>query len=134
MNTSAEELLYLADQQAYARSRYNEEDAGLIRESLVIEHALRAAARPDREGWRPIETAPRDGSEVLLGSVGSGNIDFYRWNESIANSPMQSTMPREQYGWCDRCTDPPSEVPTHWMRVDPPQDSDVEQQLKGSDK
>ena len=39
-----EELLYLADQQAYARARYQEDDSGLIRESIVIEYALRLAA------------------------------------------------------------------------------------------
>lgn len=44
---SKEELLYLADQQAYARCRYAEEDAGLVRESMVIEHALRFAAQQD---------------------------------------------------------------------------------------
>ena len=40
---TADELAHLADQQAYARSRYNEDDAGLIRESKVIEWALRRA-------------------------------------------------------------------------------------------
>ena len=40
---SREELLYLADQQAYARARYPEDDSGLIRESRVIEYALRLA-------------------------------------------------------------------------------------------
>jgi hypothetical protein len=44
MKTTAEELLYLADQQDFMRSRYNEDDSGLIRESLVIEWALRRAA------------------------------------------------------------------------------------------
>ncbi|MES2694178.1 MAG: hypothetical protein V4773_11950 [Verrucomicrobiota bacterium] len=39
-----DELLYLADQQAYARNRYAEDDYGLIRESRVIEWALRQAA------------------------------------------------------------------------------------------
>lgn len=45
VNTSKEELIYLADQQASARARYHEDDADLIRESMVIEHALRYAAR-----------------------------------------------------------------------------------------
>lgn len=43
-----EELLYLADQQAYARSRYAEDDTGLIRESKVLEWALRTAAQAQR--------------------------------------------------------------------------------------
>ena len=44
VKTSPEELLYIASQQAWARGRYNPDDADLIRESLVIEWALRRAA------------------------------------------------------------------------------------------
>jgi hypothetical protein len=47
VKTTPEELTYIANQQAWARSRYPEDDAGLIRESLVIEWALRVAAKTE---------------------------------------------------------------------------------------
>lgn len=66
--------------------------------------------------WQPIETAPKDGSEVLLGFSDSADMDFYRWNQELANDSQEP----EQYGWADRSSDPPHAVPTHWMRVEPP--------------
>lgn len=54
LSATKEELLFLADQQAYARSRYHEDDADLIRESLVIEQALRLSAQqrePVSDEW-----------------------------------------------------------------------------------
>lgn len=42
--TFPKELLYLADQQQYARGMLPDDDYGGIRESLVIEWALRDAA------------------------------------------------------------------------------------------
>lgn len=42
--TTQEELLYLADQENYARHRYGEDDSDLIRESMVKEYALRVTA------------------------------------------------------------------------------------------
>ncbi len=57
--------------------------------------------------WKPIETAPKDGSEVLLASEGSQEMDFYRWNAAMGE-------------WLDRCSDPPHDAPTHWMKLDPP--------------
>ena len=70
--------------------------------------------------WRPIETAPKDGSEVLLGFAGNFEMDFYRWNPELADTPGHSDMPPEQRGWADRSSDPPREMPTHWMIIEPP--------------
>lgn len=69
--------------------------------------------------WQPIETAPKDGSEVLL-STGGADMDFYRWNQDLADMIGHVDQPPEQRGWADRCSDPPPEMPTHWMRIDPP--------------
>ena len=53
--------------------------------------------------WQPIETAPKDGTEVLLGHANSIWLDYW-------------TMANELDGFwamCDQWEDP--EVPTHWM-------------------
>lgn len=75
------------------------------------------------KGWQPIATAPKDGSEVILGFDDSADMDFYRWNADLAARPDHG-MPAEQYGWADRTSDPPHAPPTHWMpRPDPPEGS-----------
>lgn len=67
-------------------------------------------------GWQPIETVPKDGGEVVLGFAGSGDMDFYRWNETLARDANDP----EIFGWADRASDPPHQRPTHWMRIEPP--------------
>lgn len=58
--------------------------------------------------WQPIETAPKDGSEIILGIAGASSIDFFRWNTDCNE-------------WLDRTADPPHGPPTHWMpKPEPP--------------
>ena len=57
--------------------------------------------------WKSMETAPKDGSEILLGFKGSLDMDFYRWNDGLGE-------------WLDRTSDPPHEEPTHWLIIEPP--------------
>lgn len=52
-------------------------------------------------GWLPIRTAPKDGSEIIVGTAGSGDVEFCRW------------FPDDGV-WLDRgCDD--FEPATHWM-------------------
>lgn len=39
--------------------------------------------------WKPIETAPRDGSEFLGYAAGVGKFDVCRWNANSINSFKQ---------------------------------------------
>lgn len=50
--TTQEELLYLADQENYARHRYGDGASDLIRESMVKEYALRVTALRRMEAMR----------------------------------------------------------------------------------
>ncbi len=57
--------------------------------------------------WKLIDDEAKTGHEVLLGSVASPEMDFYRWNDVCGE-------------WLDRCGDPPRETPTHYMVIEPP--------------
>jgi hypothetical protein len=65
--------------------------------------------------WRPISEAPKDASLILLGRVNSLDMDFYRYIEALREGP-------DWKNWCDCCSDPPSEEPTHFMEIDPPKE------------
>ncbi len=58
--------------------------------------------------WQPIETAPKDGSEIIGGDRGCGDIEFYRWND-------------EDKKWLSRGDfyEPTNEL-THWMPLPEP--------------
>ena len=58
------------------------------------------------EGWRPISTAPRDGTEVLADTSGLGRVVVYWDNEE---SQWGTGL-----GYLDRG------APTHWMPLPPP--------------
>lgn len=63
-------------------------------------------------GWQPIETVPKDGSEILLGHANSIWID-----EWIIDAEYEVGG---YWMMCDQWSDP--EIPTHWMRLpSPPQ-------------
>lgn len=57
--------------------------------------------------WLPIETAPMDGSEVLCGETGSGDMEFYRFIDGEWRS-------RGDYF-------PPNNQLTHWFPLTPPE-------------
>jgi hypothetical protein len=54
--------------------------------------------------WKSIETAPRDGTEIMAGQAGTGNVEFVRWIDGE---------------WLDRTADPFDEA-THWMPIPQP--------------
>ena len=58
---TVDEALRIADQNAEAYDKVASVSRTLASEVRRLQAALR-----EREGWRPIETAPRDGSEILL--------------------------------------------------------------------
>jgi hypothetical protein len=59
-------------------------------------------------GWQDIETAPKDGTRILLGSPGNEPVIGCWVSDSFAHGDEASDLP---YG---RLTDP-RWVPTHWM-------------------
>lgn len=58
------------------------------------------------EGWRPISTAPRDGTEVLADTSGLGRVVVY-WDD-------EESQWGAGLGYLDRG------APTHWMPLPPP--------------
>jgi len=61
----------------------------------------------DSNGWQPIETAPKDGTEILLyaSAWGLSDIGLCYWRDD-----------RVMTGWTWGC-EQPFKFPTHWMPI-----------------
>ena len=74
--------------------------------------------------WQPIETAPRDGTKIILyveGSVVEGHFDdHYGWGDDTeAEKWRVVSLP---FHGCDCCSHP-NALPTHWHPLPaPPKD------------
>lgn len=102
---------------AIGRTR-QEFDLQLLLDMLLeierLETAPRATGETTVEAWLPIETAPKDGTEVLLGHGNSVWIDQWIEFEDGAACWMM----------CDQWSEP--EVPSHWQHMpDPPHTAQV---------
>ena len=92
------------------------------------------SSRPEEDGWRPIETAPKDGTDILLwssvGVRGDGGATIGRWTSEeecrrqIGDCGGECRCPEYEY-------DDPSWIswdggftlehpPTHWRPLPPP--------------
>ena len=63
-------------------------------------------------GWQDIETAPKDGTNILLFVPYGNQVLISRWTRF---SQMQG-----QWAWSDFKTGPLPYDPTHWMPLPPP--------------
>lgn len=90
---------------------------GQIRAALLAA----AAARPAQDGWQPIETAPKDGTPVLLW------IEFFCASGGPMEGvrPMMATCWNHGDGWYGGPSQVPGFSPTHWRPLPaPPQQSE----------
>ena len=103
---------------------------------LDSEHQAKAAANehhrkeaekmlsPVESGWQPIETAPKDGSLLLLLTSGSDNlVEDAIHSRTIGHNSFEHTEVDEwqMAGWCwshDHYTDGRG-TPTHWQPLPP---------------
>lgn len=65
--------------------------------------------------WQPIETAPKDGTRVLLIGHRGAEADIGNW--SMHGRYDRST---KRYGICWGCAGIAYVNPTHWMPLPPP--------------
>ena len=93
--------------------------------------------------WQPIETAPKDGTEILAWRVDYGVL-VVRWTSAAAfmtTSEIEAEC-RDGADWVDiedwfcadfiaGCRLEGSEAPTHWMPLPPPPDADNDQPVDG---
>lgn len=120
----------LADASAWARANYPGVAFGRYKDAAYeIDRLRKKVARlsPEPEGWQPIETAPKDGTEIFVLREDWGTAPLAHWGEypggMVLNSKgqdvdMDGWLLDESFsaghedgflGWDD---DP---MPTHWM-------------------
>ena len=106
------------------------EDAGFTHRELNNERIRKAALHlmeigrrttPDREAWQPIETAPKDGTQLLLSNGADVEQGWWMHDEGgiIEHRDMDGRYTGQTesdgfIGWWDvsGCMEP---EPTHWM-------------------
>lgn len=116
----------MPDYKEKARRVYDKLGTGSIADSERIENALREAHEAGRrEGWRPIETAPRDGAHFLARQVVVA--DEYDEDNRLTRKDVREVYivvaywvfgGIAQFPWNGGI---PSNVTyTHWMPLPPP--------------
>ena len=97
------------------------------------------AGEDARDGWQPIETAPKDGTEILLWREDCGQFigaytsyDAYASERECEELDEASLFQKDWFGagipWgMERMEG--SDVPTHWMPLPPP--PAIDQAMKG---
>ena len=86
----------------------------------AIENAIAAAERADGGGWRPIATAPKDGTPVVLFDpvyqthIGSWACEYI----DAAYGDARILQPARWCIWSNRLND--KVAPTYWQPLPPP--------------
>ncbi len=103
--------------QAIARGWCSEKNSGKIMDpilALAIRDEVQKlfdnspASEPAiKDGWKPIESAPKDGTEIVAWEYGTGNVEFVRWHDGVLS----------ESAWVDRGAEN-FDNPTHYMTVD----------------
>ena len=79
-------------------------------------------------GWQPIDTAPRDGTWILLTGGRCGDESAYpdtlrtvsaQWTNEL-NGEINKKLERWQFAWNDGGYDGEYSDPTHWMPLPEP--------------
>lgn len=67
--------------------------------------------------WKPIETAPKDETEVLLKCDNWMFIGYWQ-GEAVTTSPRWMATALDKYGDCGCCTQNCKPDPSHWIDID----------------
>jgi hypothetical protein len=74
--------------------------------------------------WQPIETAPKDGTEIdIWGGVDVGRVAGAFWGQRSADKAQREHFGFDEFGWCREGEDGwiyPITWPTHWMPLPAP--------------
>lgn len=84
-------------------------------DGYVIMSLAKADAILSRSGWRPIETAPRDGTLIDVWCPGIGRVADVQW-EPFVNDFARAVTIEGEPGW----THYPNAPPTHWQPLPTP--------------
>lgn len=94
---------------------------GIVNEGqaqLFADKAAELFASQPPVGWMPIESAPKDGTSILIGWAGADLMYVSRWL-------------RNQNGWSHPGTSKPLNHPTHWHQLPSLPAPPVAQQERG---
>lgn len=70
--------------------------------------------------WQPIDTAPKDGTPILLWDAESKSVNVGYWLDRYTQ-PFHALVRGEDANWCDDGGANPIFNATHWMPLpDPP--------------
>jgi hypothetical protein len=72
-----------------------------------LKAALQSSAK--KQGWQPIETAPRDGTEIL--------VSWHGWPSLEGDNSIEIAIFKEGVWWSN---DAVVSTPSHWMPLPPP--------------
>ena len=89
--------------------------------STVIDAMLAFAQQP--EGWRPIETAPKDGEPILIWKPNERMVGEYMMAAYWDNSDEPGFVPvggQHKQGYLSSVTGTPQGYPTHWRPLPAP--------------
>jgi hypothetical protein len=76
----------------------------------------------DHLPWQPIETAPKDGSEIVLWCAKSKSLIVKCCWSVIRGKWVEWAI--DGFDYLDWCPLEPHDKPTHWLRIIPPPASD----------
>lgn len=81
--------------------------SALLRNYSTISRVLREAA----DGWRPIETAPRDGTEIMLSGITPGTSNRWQGVGAWWHDDWRDDEENNMFGF---------HAPSHWRPLPPP--------------
>lgn len=106
-----EEIGLLRKRLTILQAAYDSLHGELVSANKQLADTVRAWGRAEREGWQPIETAPKDGTKILLARIGRNEVgkDLGIWWAA------RGFWSSQWNNWNDGIEPSGLAYPTHWI-------------------